>query len=401
MENKRTNTQDIAKGLLIIGVVAFHSYLMVYPNYRDVLQDFNILMAIIPFIISTFFFYSGYNYNPSSRSTKENIVRRAKQLLIPFVIAFVVSTILISSMELAFHHDQVGETFVSLGNSILFNLLSEPLSLMIKFPQSGGMVFELTLALGLLWFLYALFLCSVIFFFVVKYTNKKLSSFISVVLALLILSFCLGQFVAPYLPYSIQCYPIIIAIMLTGSYIKQHNNILDNKVESKKDIVFKVINMLIAEGLIIAICLLCYYQFGAILVGSLPGGQFNAILKGYDAFISYAFAFLGVYFLHHLARLISHIPGLRFSLQWIGKRSAIFYLFHPIFIDFIGIVFFQKQMIWGIWQAILYMISSLLLLVGVCLIIDLISKKFKKKDVAVDENPSIGNENGTGNTISS
>ena len=72
MEKKRTRAQDAAKGIMVIAVVFFHSYMMIFENHGDALASFNILMALFPFLLSTFFFYTGYNYVPNGKSFKEN-----------------------------------------------------------------------------------------------------------------------------------------------------------------------------------------------------------------------------------------------------------------------------------------------------------------------------------------
>ena len=386
MDKKRTVAQDAAKGIMILGVVFFHCFLMSFTDYKDSIKQFNLFMAFFPFIMGAFFFYSGYNYQNNGRSYKENILRRVKQLLIPMVIAFAISVVLISSMELIYNHNDVGLTFQRIGNSILMFLMSEPLAIMIGFPspESAGVVFELLLSLGLLWFLYALFICSIFFYLLVNYTNKKLSRLISVVALLLISAFCLGQFVGPYLPYTVQSYPVILAIMLTGAYLRQ-SHFLNRRIKSKKDIVFKVINTLVAEGLIVGICLLMYYAFGALSTGSLPGGQFDATLRGFDAFTGYAFAILGTYFIHTTCRLIKRIPVVGATLAWLGNHTATFYLFHPIFLDFYAIVVFQKQIKWGRWQALFYLVVVVASLSLLCFLLDLLfTKKKIKRPIAED-----------------
>ena len=383
MKKHRARAQDVAKGIMIIGVIFFHCYLMTFENHAEAIQSFNITMAILPYIMGAFFFYTGYNYKINGKSAKENILKRAKQLLIPMVIAFVISAVLISAMELAFNHSDVGTTFQAIGNSLLYGLMSEPLALMIHFPQSGGIVFELILALGLLWFLYALFICSVFFFLLVNYTNKKLSTLISVVIGLLVLAFCLGQFVGTYLPYTVQSYPVILAIMLTASYLRQ-KHFIHKKLEGKKDIILHGINMVLAESIIILTCVFCYYQFGSVTTGSLPGGMFDAKLKGFDAIIAYVFAIIGTYFIHMLCRLIKHIPVVGNCLKWVGHHSAIFYLFHPVFLDLAAIVIFQKKVPWGRAQTFVYVAVVVLLLTGVCLLMDLIFKK-RHPEVNIEE----------------
>lgn len=377
MKKRRTGAQDAAKGIMIISVVFFHCYLMTFEKPTDALSTFNILMALFPFLIASFFFYAGYNYQPSNRTIKQSILKRAKQLLIPMVGAFAISAILISSMELIYDHNDIGARFIMIGNSILHGLMSDPLAVMIGFPQNGGEIFELYLALGLIWFLYALFICSVFFYLLVKFTNRKLEHLISVVVALLALSFCLAQFVGVYLPYTVQSYPVILAIMLTGAYLRQ-SHFLNRRVRSKKDVVLHTINMLIAEGIVVGTCLVCHYNFGALLTGSFPGGMFDPVMKGFDVVIVYVFAIIGTYFIHTLCRSIKYIPFLSYSLEWIGNHSAIFYLFHPIFIDLAAILIFQKQRMWGIAQAFFYVFVVTLMLVLSCILIDLISKKKHK-----------------------
>ena len=386
MENSvkhRTTAQDAAKGLMIISVIFFHCYLVTFAVPTDALGTFSVLSALFPFLLSSFFFYAGYNYTPNERTYKQNIARRAKQLLIPLVIAFVASTLLIGAIELIFHHDDVVGTFIAIGNTILYSLMSEPLAILSGFAQSHTVVFELVVALGLLWFLYALFICSIFFYLLVKHTNKSVPTLISVVVGLLLIAFCLGQFVGVYLPYTVQCYPVVLAIMLTAAHLRQYH-FLNRRVTSKKDSILKGINVLIAEGIIVGICLVCYYQFGATTTGSLPGGKFDESLKGFDAFISFAFGILGTYFLHTVCRLIKHIPVVGKCLQWVGNHSAIFYLFHPIFLELAGVAIFQKKIIWGHAQAYFYVAVIVTLLVLLCLLIDLIFKKRHHEEKIVE-----------------
>lgn len=384
MQKTRSNAQDIAKGILIIAVVFFHCYIETFTNHSDSVKDFNPLVACFPFILSVFFFYAGYNYTPNGRTYKQNIARRAKQLLIPFVLAFVISTVLISSMELAFHHDNVPGTFQALGNSVLYGLMSEPMAVMLQFPQQGGIVFELILALCLLWFLYSLFICSLLFYWLVKYTNKSLPTLISVVVVLLVIAFCIGQYVGIYLPYQVECYPIILAIMLVAAYLRKYN-FLDRPINGKKGVVFTVINALVAEGLIIGTSFVLHYTYGSMMVGAMPGGQLDPAIKGFDAFVSFAFGILGVYFIHTASRGIACIPVIRNGLQWVGKRSAIFYLFHPIFLELFAIAIFRKTVPWGRAQAFFYVVVVLAAMILVCLLVELIVKKVRNKKI--DEEP--------------
>jgi len=387
MENRRTIAQDAAKGLMIIGVVFFHCSLMTYAVPMEALSQFNILSAMFPFIMSSFFFYTGYNYVDKGRSYKESILRRAKQLLIPMAIAFIISAITISSIELIYSYQDVPSALHAIGNTILYSLMSEPLAIMIGFPQSGGTVLGLVVGLGLLWFIYCLFTCSIFFYLLVKRTNKNPFTLFSVVIILLIIAFVIGEYVGTYLPYTIQCYPVVLAIMLTAAYLRQ-SHFLNKRIRTKKDIIFHTINALIAEGIIIATCFVMYYRFNATTTGALPGGLFDTNLKGFDAFIAYAFGILGTYFIHTVCRLIKRIPILGTSLAWVGNHSAFFYLFHPIFITLIMSLIFKKEVILGAGQAYVYFAFTFACLVLCCFIIDLI---IKRKHIATPIKEEIDN----------
>lgn len=374
MENRRTVAQDAAKALMIIAVIFFHCFLMSFESPAEALSTFSILNACFPFVLSTFFFYAGYNYVPRGRTFKELVIRRTKQLLIPLVVCSIVSIICVSSIELAVNHSDIGATFQALGNSILYSLMSEPLALMIEFPQSGETVYCMIIALGLMWFLYCLFICTIFFYLLVEHTNKKLSTLVSVIIGLLTLSFCIGQFVGVYLPYSVQCYPLVLTIMLTASYLRQ-SHFLTKKISNKKDIIFHTINVVIAEGIVISVSLLAYYQKGAVLTGALLGGRFDPSLKGLDVPITYLFAIIGTYLIHTTCRIFRHIPLVGKSLQWIGQHCAIFYLFHPIPLMFVSAIIFQNKLVLGRGQAFVYITFIFAILIPTCLLLDFIIKK--------------------------
>ena len=379
---KRTAAQDIAKGLLIIAVVFFHCFLVTSANPSKAARDFSVLKAMFPFVLSSFFFYSGYNYKNNDRTYKENMLRRTKQLLIPLVIAFAISTIIITAIELIYNHDNPGGVFVAAWNTILYSLMSEPMAILINFQPEGGFIFELIVALGLLWFIYVLFIISIFFYLLVKHTNKSLPLLI-VDITLLLISFCIGQFVGTYLPYCVQSWPTFLAIMLTAAYLRQ-SHFLNRRVTSKKQAFLFGVNAVIAEAIIVGASIACFYAFGATSTGSLPGSLFDAKLKGFDAFFAFAFGILGTYFIHTTCRLIKKIPIISDGLQWTGNHSAIFYLFHPIFIELVGVVIFQKQIVWGEAQAYFYLAVSIIFLVGLSLLNDLIFKR-RHKDIDISE----------------
>ena len=375
----KSSAQNIVKCLLITSVVFFHALMFVANDSADVLSDFNVLLVMFPFLMMVFFFYAGYNYTPGKRSIGQNIKRRTLQLLIPLAITLVVSTLLIFAIRLS-SASNVGEELEKLKNGILMSLMSEPLSIMVNFHEGTVPIsFDIKLALGILWFLYALYICSIFFFLLVDFAIKKLSRIISIILALLLLTFILGEFVGIYLPYTVQCYPVALSMMLLAAYLKQFD-FLDKKPETKKGWIIHISNVLVAEGIIIGIGLFCYYHWGLTLVGSLPGGRLDPFLKGFDAFFAFAIGFLGTYVIHQVSRLITLVPVVSNVLDWYGRHSAYVYLAHPICLSFIHTVIFKEQKtVVGGFQPYLYVFITIAILVVIFLLVDYLIATIKNK----------------------
>ena len=77
--NKRMLEQDIAKGIAILMVMALHCLTIEKKYYM-------IMAGLVGFLMPFFFFMSGYNYHPGKRSFKENVMKRTKQVVPPFLI---------------------------------------------------------------------------------------------------------------------------------------------------------------------------------------------------------------------------------------------------------------------------------------------------------------------------
>ena len=250
--------------------------------------------------------------------------------------------------------------------------MSEPWALMSGFDIST-FNFDLAVCIGLCWFLYTLWIASCIFYLIVDYVNEKLSRHILTVLGLLGISFLIGEFVGPYLPFTVQCYPVILAIMLTASYLKK-SNFLD-KEESNLAIITKVV---LFELIIISISTICYFAFGANLVGALMGGRFNSSINSLDAFISYIFAILGTYVIHSISKLFGKIPVINDLLEKFGEHSAFVYMTHAILISYVDTLIFHKkhELFNGNIQSLIY----LLIVLVVYVVLYKIFKRGKKEN---------------------
>ena len=347
---KTKNIQNIAKGILMCSVIFFHS--KIFIDY-SVINNFNILFLIFPCLMGVFFFYSGYNYNPKKRTPKESIKRRSKQLLLPIPIIWGLSTILVVPMLLLTH----SATLYNIKQSFVYVIMTEPWALMSGFDIST-FNFDLTVCIGVYWFLYTLWIVSCIFYLIVDFVNEKISRHIITVSLLLFIAFLIGNFVGPYLPFTIQCYPVVLAIMLTAAYLRK-SNFLD-KEESKLAMCIKVIAF---ELIIILISTICYFAFGANMVGALMGGRFSSSINGLDAYIAYIFAILGTYIIHSSSKLVSKIPVINSLFEKFGENSALIYITHAIIISYVDTLIFHKnhELFSSTAQSIIYLFIILVI----------------------------------------
>ena len=360
---KIDNIQNIAKGILICAVIFFH--IKIGLDYTA-LNTFSILYLAFPCVIGVFFFYSGYNYKPKKRTPKESIKKRTKQLLLPFLIMWVLATILVVPMLLLTD----SATLDSIKQSYAYVAISEPWA-MINGMNISTCNFDLVLCIQSGWFLYTLWIVSCVFYLIVDFINEKLSRHIITVALLLFLSFLMGEFWGTYLPFVVNCYPVVLAIMLTAAYLKKRNYL--DKEESTAMICTKVVTF---ELIIITISTICYFVFGTNVVGSLMGGKFNDIINGLDSYIGYVFAILGTYIIHNVSKLISKIPMIGNLLEKLGENSAIVYLIHGIVISYIDTLIFHRNH--EVFSTNVQSITYLLIAIVIYMILFKILKIFKR-----------------------
>ena len=324
------NIQNIAKGLLICSVVFFHSNICI--DY-SVLYNFNIFFLIFPCVIGVFFFYSGYNYKPQKRTKKESIKKRTKQLLLPLLIIWVLATILVVPLLRLTN----SATLDSIKQSYEYVALSEPWAMMNGMDISTCN-FDLILCIQSGWFLYTLWIVSCIFYLIVDYVNEKISRHIITVAILLFIAFLMGKYMGTYLPFAVNCYPVVLAIMLTAAYLKERNFL-----DKEESTAIKCTKVIAFELIIVLIATICYLFFGSNIVGSLKGGGFDNTITGFDAYIAYIFAILGTFIIHSISKLISKIPLISSFFEKFGENSAFVYITHGIVISYIDTLIFHRN----------------------------------------------------------
>ena len=119
--------QDIAKGIAIILVMALHTLTITKGIY-------NILGGLFGFIMPFYFFMAGYNHRPYRYTYKEIILKRLKQIGIPFLI-YSLSITLISG---AYYMIAEGYTLEMVLKSYLTLILTRPFASSIGLSHTKG-----------------------------------------------------------------------------------------------------------------------------------------------------------------------------------------------------------------------------------------------------------------------
>ncbi|MBR6331893.1 MAG: acyltransferase family protein [Dehalococcoidales bacterium] len=363
----RSIVQDMVKGVLILFVIYFHATLFGPLNART---EFNILYCVFPCLMSVFFFYSGYNYSPKGKTYKEKISHRAKQLLLPIPIVFITATLLVGGLQMITGN----ATLKTVLYGDLYLLLSEGGFDLLGIEMTAGNV-DVIMAVGILWFLYVLFIVSAVFYLIIDWTIEKTSRYIAVTAVCVLLSFLIVQFIGVSLPHMVQAYPVILAIMLTGAFLKQ-KNFLDRPADSKRAIVSIIMTAIAFEAVIFISCYFCHVRFGADLVGAMAGGQFNAVIKGFDVILVFILSIMGTYVIHTLMRLLSMVKPISKLFGYIGKRVSLVYVTHATILSFVVTLIFHRDLS-GLGQ--FYPLVLVLITITVFLVISFIIGAIIKK----------------------
>lgn len=201
MESKRLDFLDIAKGIGIIFVLYSHS--CGFPVFGN---------AVTAFYMPLFFFISGYVYK-TGRSAGENIKRKLKQLLIPYV-GF---TLLLYAEHIflaIIKHELTRENIIM----PLLGAIYSRGALYAEFSRNDTFFF--LISNNPMWFITAMAVSCVIFYLLVEnfLANKKKRIIITVLLT----GITIGFSYCPYLlPWSIDTAFAGALFMLLGAFLGQ------------------------------------------------------------------------------------------------------------------------------------------------------------------------------------
>ena len=332
VENKREINIDVLKGLGIIFVMLGH---MVGIGFYE-----DIYVYIYSFHMPLFFFISGYlKYKKrSSISVLENIKKSVKRILIPY---FILLTISILFTETVMAYIYFGEVFV---------IPLDWVEVLQAYFLAGGFLENIPCQNFPLWYLPLFFIATIIFDLFVR--NKKVEKFLPIIVLILIAISVPFQNLIPGRPaFHINVLPVGLAFMELGYLFNKY--IKNEKV----------------PDLVAYVCL-----FIGILVASVNGGNISEI----NNVIYYVGAVCSIYFFYSITKNNNNK-----LLAYIGKNSLIIYGLHAlIFSTFVYTfisTFFKERFGTGIMLMVVQIIYTLVISIGICKIIDLIKKKFRRK----------------------
>ena len=296
--------QDIAKGVAIILVLALHTLTLKRNIYT-------IVGGFFGYIMPYFFFMAGYNHRPGKYTYRQIIVRRAKQIAVPFL----KYTFAITIIAGAYYMIAKGYTLRMVGETCLALLITKSFSTVIGLETAPGL-FSCIMA-G--WFLEMLFTASLVFYAVADYALAEAPRLLSVIPGLLLVTMLFAHFDV-CLPFYICEAPAIAAIMLVGAFFGQ-KQLLSNRFPRRSI----VVNSLVAYALFVLLA--AAFQGAGFIAG---GRLWNSTLKEWTVLLSAAFAVTGTYPFVHACRSLRNTGVLAKGLIWCGNHSMQLLLIHGI-----------------------------------------------------------------------
>lgn len=360
MKIKRLNYVDMVKGLAILEVVCYH---LLAPNTFKT----EVINHILFPLLAAFFIFSGYFYKPGKRTFRENVLSRAKSLLVPFVKYGIFFWLIGSVYMLIAKQITLTEAFGCLRNffgGCIWNRVIQGWFNWDYYKLGARYMY-----LAGFWFLPAMFFACVIFFPVADRTLGSDKKTIGAAVLLFALTGVLRQFKVD-LPYNIQIVPFWTAFMLLGAFFKQKNLIEMPSMNGAKG--WGIALAALAAGLGIA-----FWRESVLNTfrGYFPEPE---VLNMAFSIIS---AFLFNWGLAVICRLTEE-AGVRVKeLAWIGSHSMTVYIWHYFIAWGISTIFgfslrYQEPITNDVFlKSAAVMLGSLV----ICILIAILEEKLAKK----------------------
>lgn len=368
----RCSSVDILKGITIIGIVLTH----VVIRRTDGGGETPLFMQVLYLMLMVFFFISGYFYRPGN-SFVHNMKKRVIQLGVAIVICSVVLPLIISVWLFIFGQSPA-DPLIDYFNAVLRSLnltdLFEPVTTSCITPISGA-------SIGY-YYVEVMLFAFIIFYGLAKYVMDNWYRIAAVIIALLVITCLMVEFVGLRFPFFSHLSPIAAAFMFMGAAFAKLN--LVDKVQSFE---FRSAKY----WLPFIVCLVCGVVLSILFH---PGVGFDAFyfgsFGGMSVYIYFIEATLMFVAFLYVAALFSKIPGFTGFFTMFGKHTLGILLLHGFFIKMMMIPFFQMtDEMW--FPGGMSIVQMALLAVGVftaCLLVcefgPKVMKKMLKKEAAAE-----------------
>lgn len=341
---KRFDYVDIAKGLGIMLVIMGH-----------------IEYAYVPFCgsvhIPLFFILSGYLYDmerPCTASYGETVRKRVKRLLIPY---FVYNLILYAKylLKLVLTH----EFTINLGIKAFLGFLYSS-SLFYKNVPTENNFEGFVFGNGPLWFLTAMAVASVFFYFIIYYVLKHRYDIRKIVISSLMLcyvSWLLCRFLPVYLPWSFEMALLGCVFMLLGLCMRQYNLV-------------EILQKYIWIPLVCLVAFVLLHHFN---------GPANMAIQDYgkSMLVYLVLGALGSVIVLFISLMSEKVAVIRRAVSYVGQNTLIILAFHmtiiSVMVSVLGKIGWNWLLDWGGFFAIRFLVG----LFG-CLILNEILTKVLK-----------------------
>ncbi|MBP5261735.1 MAG: acyltransferase family protein [Clostridiales bacterium] len=307
MPGKRIAVIDIIKGLLILLIAVFHLV------YRPMGSVFDLIMQDSTYLgIPVFFLLSGYFYKFEGRVFPP-MGKRLKKFALPIVGSSLAVLILLAPYYMIFH----GYSFHQwLSDVITTYMRPEFTAWLLPSFSSTGPLFE---NVSPVWYIWALVFSTIVLYIIMHFTkDDPVKITISILILLVIGTFT--YVLLPAMSWSLTNVPVYTALMMTGFLI------------SKYKVIDKFCSFNLPVSVIIATAILVGHYF---LYKYLGWAQMYRSVYDHDHsyYATIVFAvqtLIGGYALLTYARLIEKVKPLSFVIEWCGRHTPEFIVFHYV-----------------------------------------------------------------------
>ena len=299
-QKKRNQVIDITKGFGMIIVILFH-LLGMMPAIVDKL---NIIFAGI---LGIYFILAGYFYKPGKRSKIENIWNRTKNLLVPFIIYYVLVCLFCTMWVFLSHGGTLKECLIDAWVYFYHGSFQ---------PVGPDRVPAITVPFYYImgpWFFPVMYLASIIFYLVADFAMKSIKHFSLTFIMLCVVTGVLTISLPVALFWDLQNCFALAALMLLGT------------AASRFDLVNKYFSKITLKNTIIAILSLAIVIFINTSKHPIQGLDLSHGFFGPEGFLSLIIyiietTIMTFYFLY-IGCLINYAKGLTRFFSWVGRNT--------------------------------------------------------------------------------